>query len=92
MHKSINIYLSFYVCVNIGDLEVSDDVREMLPEGYLPVSVKTGQNVETLRVEIENMLFDLEEMLEARAEAQRIRDITVRETAALEMKEEIAAL
>jgi hypothetical protein len=73
-------------------LEVSDDVREMLPEGYLPVSVKTGQNVETLRVEIENMLFDLEEMLEARAEAQRIRDIAVRETAALEMKEEMAAL
>lgn len=71
---------------------MSDDVREMLPEGYLPVSVKTGQNVETLRVEIENMLFDLEEMLEARAEAQRIRDIAVRETAALEMKEEMAAL
>jgi hypothetical protein len=61
----------------------------MLPEGYLPVSVKTGQNVETLRVEIENMLFDLEEMLEARAEDQRIRDIEKKE---LEEKEELAAL
>eukprot|EP00596_Hydrurales_sp_CCMP1899_P005323 CAMPEP_0119043496 /NCGR_PEP_ID=MMETSP1177-20130426/22762_1 /TAXON_ID=2985 /ORGANISM="Ochromonas sp, Strain CCMP1899" /LENGTH=421 /DNA_ID=CAMNT_0007011733 /DNA_START=130 /DNA_END=1395 /DNA_ORIENTATION=- len=73
--------------VSKGDLEVSDEVRELLPEGYLPVSVKTGQNVETLRVEIENMLIDLEEMLEARAEAQRVRD---KEKKELEEMEELA--
>lgn len=76
--------------VSKGDLEVSEEVREMLPEGYLPVSVKTGQNVETLRIEIENMLFDLEEMLEARAQAQAQREkemLMEMETADSEEKE-----
>ena len=39
-----------------------------LPVGYLPVSVKSGQNVVVLRESIERMLLDLEDMLQQRQE------------------------
>ena len=43
----------------------------LLPEGYLPVSVKSGQNVVQLRENIEEMLINLTHILQQR---QDIRD------------------
>ena len=54
--------------LHTGDLEVSPDVIAQLPVGYLPVSVKSGQNVVVLRESIERMLLDLENMLQERQE------------------------
>ena len=54
--------------LHVGDLEVSPDVIAQLPVGYLPVSVKSGQNVVVLRESIERMLLDLEDMLQQRQE------------------------
>ena len=51
-------------------MEVSAEVIAQLPEGYLPVSVKSGQNVVVLRENIESMLLDLENILQQRQEAK----------------------
>ena len=58
----------FYCCA--GDLEVSEEVKALLPEGYMPVSVKSGQNVPELRQHIERMLLDLTAILQQRQEQQ----------------------
>ena len=51
-------------------MEVSPEVVALLPEGYLPVSVKSGQNVVVLRETIEKMLIDLESILQERQDAK----------------------
>ena len=53
---------------SVGDLEVPPEVIAQLPVGYLPVSVKSGQNVVVLRENIESMLLDLESILQQRQE------------------------
>lgn len=53
-----------------GDLEVSPEVIALLPPGYLPVSVKSGQNVVELRGNIETMLLHLTEILQERQDAK----------------------
>ena len=47
---------------------MSDEVKALLPEGYMPVSVKSGQNVPELRQHIERMLLDLTAILQQRQE------------------------
>lgn len=46
--------------------QVPESVRAQLPPGYLPVSVKTGQNVDALRGEIDRLLVDLAAILQQR--------------------------
>lgn len=58
----------FYYYSPVGDLEVSPEVVALLPPGYLPVSVKSGQNVVELRENIEAMLLHLTEILQERQE------------------------
>jgi hypothetical protein len=53
-----------------GDLEVSPEVVALLPSGYLPVSVKSGQNVVELRGNIEAMLLHLTEILQERQDSK----------------------
>jgi hypothetical protein len=53
-----------------GDLEVSPEVVALLPPGYLPVSVKSGQNVVELRGNIEAMLLHLTEILQERQDSK----------------------
>lgn len=48
-----------------------ESVRAQLPPGYLPVSVKSGQNVEALRGEIDRMLIDLAAILQQRAREEQ---------------------
>jgi hypothetical protein len=50
---------------------VPESVRAQLPPGYLPVSVKSGQNVEALRGEIDRMLIDLAAILQQRAREEQ---------------------
>lgn len=59
----------FFCCA--GDLEVSEEVKALLPEGYMPVSVKSGQNVPELRQHIERMLLDLTAILQQRQEQEQ---------------------
>lgn len=71
----INIILCQYnYCV--GDLAVSEETIALLPEGYLPVSVKSGQNVPELRQHIERMLLDLTAILQQRQEQDEEREET----------------
>ena len=55
---------------SLGDLEVSPEVVALLPEGYLPVSVKSGQNVVQLRENIEEMLLNLTHILQQRQDSR----------------------
>lgn len=50
--------------VSKGDLEISPEVASQLPEGYLSVSVKNGKNVDFLKLQIEDMLLSLQDMLQ----------------------------
>ena len=59
---------------SVGDLEVSPEVIALLPEGYLPVSVKSGQNVVELRENIETMLLNLTHILQQRQESKDAGD------------------
>ena len=71
----INVKLCrYYYCV--GDLAVSEETIALLPEGYLPVSVKSGQNVPELRQHIERMLLDLTAILQQRQEQEEEREET----------------
>ena len=69
MNKNNPIFILLLCCT--GDLEVSDEVKALLPEGYMPVSVKSGQNVPELRQHIERMLLDLTAILQQRQEQQQ---------------------
>lgn len=58
--------------ISKGDLmdQVPEHIREQLPAGYLPISVKAGNNIEILKQEIDNMLVDLGDMLRLRQQQQ----------------------
>ena len=49
--------------VSKGDIEISEEVERLLPEGHLRISVKTGERVDVLQGELENMVFKLIQML-----------------------------
>ena len=53
---------------------MSPEVIALLPEGYLPVSVKSGQNVVELRENIETMLLNLTHILQQRQESKDAED------------------
>jgi ribosomal protein L32E len=61
---------------------VPESVRAQLPPGYLPVSVKSGQNVEALRGEIDRMLIDLAAILQQRAREENANAAATAATAA----------
>ena len=52
--------------VSKADLEMSDEIRALLPENILPVSVQSGHNIEVLKERLEGMLLDLREILISR--------------------------
>jgi hypothetical protein len=64
------MYQFFNITSTEGDLEVSPEVVALLPPGYLPVSVKSGQNVVELRGNIEAMLLHLTEILQERQDSK----------------------
>lgn len=71
----INVILCRYYYW-VGDLAVAEETIALLPEGYLPVSVKSGQNVPELRQHIERMLLDLTAILQQRQEQEEEREET----------------
>ena len=49
--------------VSKGDIEIPDNIRNQLPINHLSISVKTGQNIDILKHEIEQMLHSLQDFL-----------------------------
>ena len=72
----LNLSSSISNIILVGDLAVSEETIALLPEGYLPVSVKSGQNVPELRQHIERMLLDLTAILQQRQEQEQEREET----------------
>lgn len=53
--------------VSKADLEMPPEVAAMMPSGYIPVSVQSGYNVDLLKDRIEELLYELREVLFQRA-------------------------
>ena len=56
--------------VSKADLEIPAELAAMMPAGYIPVSVQSGINVGVLKEKIEEILFELREILFERAAAK----------------------
>ena len=55
--------------ISKGDIPIPEHIQELLPSDHISVSVKTGQNIELLKQEVEAMLYSLQDFLIARARA-----------------------
>lgn len=53
--------------ISKGDIKMPEFIQELLPPEHISVSVKTGQNIELLKQEIEGMLYSLQDFLISRA-------------------------
>jgi len=53
--------------VSKADLNIAPDVLNIMPDGFLHVSVESGDNVSMLREEIEDLMGSLKDMLEQMA-------------------------
>ena len=49
--------------VSKGDIPIPEHIRSQLPTNYISISVVNGYNMELLKKEIENMLFNLRDIL-----------------------------
>jgi nucleolar GTP-binding protein len=49
--------------VSKADLEMSEEIKALLPEGYISVSVQQGVNIEYLKQRIEDLLIELRQVL-----------------------------
>ena len=56
--------------VSKGDLPITEEVRALLPEGHLLVSVKTGLNIDELRTRVNQMLRELKVFLQERENSE----------------------
>lgn len=49
--------------VSKGDIEIPPDIEAQLPSNHLRISVKTNQNIDKLKLEVETMIYRLINML-----------------------------
>jgi nucleolar GTP-binding protein len=52
--------------VSKGDIEIPDEIKAQLPPNHISVSVKTGKNMEELKLMVDHMLADLTDILDER--------------------------
>lgn len=52
--------------VSKGDLPITTEIEDKLPLNHLRVSVKTGQNIDILKDEVESMILNLINILQER--------------------------
>lgn len=53
--------------VSKSDLPLDPAIEPLMPQGFLPLSVKTGHNVEVLKLRVEEMLLELRSILVERS-------------------------
>jgi nucleolar GTP-binding protein len=66
--------------ISKGDIEIPDHIKQLLPQDHISVSVKTGQNIDVLKQEIESMLHSLQDFLLQQVNTRQQQQSSVTDT------------